>query len=334
MKKIFYLFVILFTTIHLSSWAQNPNKPDTQFEEFVRDLTYDQNEKYPIKKQEQFNTTIGYRHINGFIENYNWSQQIFLNANYQFKKSWVFYLNQSLDCQRFINSKGFDTCLRLSDTSLSLQKILNKLPFNSQARLGLSSTLPTSAISQIERLQGTLNTSKLYMTWSMGLLPVLGLKNLKIKSLDLFIQPMARYYFSLYKSTPTGQNSLGGGPLPQFSLGIQRLALSLTGTEALSFSMDFGYWMVFLYKGQYQRNKHSPYDRQYPRHIYNISLSGNWQITKKLGLSLSYSLNDRMDKQGRKQILVFDDRYSSWAFSVYYNFSNKAYKLIEENLTL
>ena len=333
MKKGFFL-VVFFTAISLASRAESPKKPDTLFEKIVRDLIYDQDEKYPIKKQEQFKATIGYRHINGFIENYNWSQELFLNANYQFKKSWVFYLNQSLRCQRFINSKSSDTCLRLSDTSLSLQKILNKLPFNSSARLGLSSSLPTSALSQVERLQGTLNTSKLYLNWSMALLPALGLETTKIKSLNLLVQPMARYYFSLYKTTPTAQNSVGGRPLPWFSLGVQRLALSLSLTDSLSFSTNLGYWFIFLHKISYLRDKHSPYKQSYPINIYNISLSGNWQITKQWGLSLSYSLNDRVNRQGRSRVLFFDDRYSSWAFSVYYNFSNKSYNLIEENLNL
>ena len=286
--------------------------------EFELDLIYDQKleEKNQLIK-DPLRLNIGWRYFNGFIENYNRIHQLSFNGSYQFKKSWFLSFNQSLNHQRF-KFEG-KSPFRLSNTSFSLQKSLSNLTLNSQARIGLSSSIPTSAILEKERLEGTLNTTSLNVTWITQLLPLFNLETSRIKNLYLLIQPVGSYYFSRWKTTPTGQNSQGGSPLPQMSFGFQRISLSLTPTDSLNFSGAFGFWLLYYYKSKYQRDKHSFYKRSYPNNIYFFSLSASWNVTKQLGLSLSYSLRNRADKQGRYELLLFDDRFSSWVFSVDYS---------------
>ena len=151
--------------------------------------------------------------------------------------------------------------------------------------------------------------------------PFVNLKSEWIKDIVFFVKPISRYYVFVYTTGRKAGNSLGGIPLPEFLFGLQDAGLSFTVMDHFSLSGSYGRWMIFPYKTSYKRDKSSPYSAYYQRHYYLFSFMGSVTIKKRWKASLSYSLLDRLDRQGRIETVLFDDCLSTWAFSVSYSFS-------------
>lgn len=284
------------------------------------ELTHERNPNTEEAKAEKkrFSATAGFQQVNGFIVSADHVSQFLLNGSYRFKEKWSASITQALNRHYFLNPNSNDKGLWLQDTVLSLNRRFTDLPYKSRLNAGFSSTLPLSYYSQINDI---LTVSSVQLNWSLKLDPLLNLQSHWIKNLVVFVNPIGRYYFSLYTTSRTFKQSLGGTPLPEFLLGIQGVGVSLGITDHFSLAGSYGRWVIFPYKTGYGRDKSSQYDSHYQRHYYLLSLSGSWIINKKWKASLSYSHVDRLDRQGRLEMVLFDDYISTWAMSVSYSFS-------------
>ena len=319
MKKstffIFFLIPILAGFIPLSSFAET----NTSLDKASVELVYEKDPTTKIKNEKKrFTSTAGLQQINGFIVSTDHISQLFFTGAYQFKKNWSVSLTQTLNRHYFLNPNSNDKGLWIQDTVLSLNKQFTDLPYKSRLNVALSSTLPLSYYSQIN---GILTVGTASFNWSLKLDPLLNLQSKWIKNLTVFIKPVARYYVSFYTTSRTSGQSLGGTPLPEFLFGIQGLGVSLNITDYFSLAGSFGRWIIFPYKTNYTRDTLSPYDDYYQRHYYLFSLAGSWKIRKKWNVSLSYSHVDRLDRQGRLEMVLFDDYISTWSLSASYSFS-------------
>ena len=268
------------------------------------------------KKSKPFNFSLGFQQISGFIESADRVTQGFLTGTYRFKESWSLSASQTLNRHYFLNPNSHDKGLWIQDTIFSLNKKFT--PYKTRLRVGLSSTLPLSYYSNVNDI---FTVSTLYLNWGVKLDPYLNLKSAWFKNLTLFVKPVGRYYLSRYTTSRTEGQSLGGTPLPQFLAGVQSMGLSFSVTDRFSFNGAYGRWVIYPYKTQYARDENSQYDEYYLRHYYLFSFATSWRITKQWSLSLSYSHVDRLDRQGRAEIVFFDDQVSSWSLSTSYSFS-------------
>ena len=316
MTKIFSL--LFFSIVTFSNVASSSPETNTSFDKASAELIY---ERKPTNKKvkQRFTSTTGFQQINGFIVSTDHISQLFFTGAYRFKENWSVSITQTLNRHYFLNPNSNDKGLWIQDTVLSLNRKFTDLPYKSRLNIGLSSTLPLSHYSQINDI---LTVSTVYFNYSLNLKPLLNLQSKWVKNLIFFIKPVGRYYMSFYTTTRTEKQSLGGTPLPEFLFGIQELGLSLNITDYFSLTGSFGRWIIFPYKiTSYERDKYSPYDGYYQRHYYLFSLSGSWNIKKKWNVSLSYSHIDRLDRQGRLEMVLFDDYISTWALSVAYSFA-------------
>ena len=277
----------------------------------------DKDDRLQTEAKKKFAFTLGFQQINGFIASSDRISQLFANGLYRFKKTWSASASQTLNHRYFLNPGGHDKGLWIQDTALSLNKIFPNLPYNNTVSFSLSSTLPLSLSSRINDI---ITVSSAYMNWRIILDPFFNGKPHWIKNIALFIKPVGRYYVSRYTTSRTENQSFGGTPLPELLLGLQSAGFSLSITDYASLAGSYGRWIVFPYKTNYRRDGHSPYSDYYQRHYYLFSLRGNVKI-EEWALSLSYSLVDRLDRQGRLETVVFDNRLSTWGFSLSYSFS-------------
>jgi len=337
MKKTFFLFffpvtlsscLILFF-LSVPSFADTGaflDKTSSELDKASSELIYNKTSVDKIKNK-RLALTAGFHQINGFIISADHISQLFFTGVYRFKNDWSVALAQFLNRHYFLNPNSNDLGLWIQDTELSINKKFTNLPYKSQLSMRLSSTLPLSYYSQINDIL-TVGTAQL--NWSLNLNPLLNLQSQWIKNLTVFINPVIRYYVSLYTTTPTlGKStdgipgikqSIGGSPLPEFLFGIPGMGVSIGITDYFSLSGTYGRWVIFPYKTGYARDKSSFYEDYYHRHYYLFSLSGSWQIKKDWTVSLSYSHVDRLDRQGRMEMVLFDDRISSWFLSTSYSF--------------
>ena len=312
---LFFTLIFYGLTPHLSSAETNEALDKASLE-----LTHERslNNKEIKEEKKRFSSTAGFQQVSGFIVSSDHISQFFFNGAYQFKEKWSTSITQALNRHYFLNPNSNDKGLWIQDTALSLNRQFTNLPYKSQLNAGFSSTLPLSYYSQINDI---LTVSSVYLNWSLKLDSLFNLQSHWIKNLVFSIKPIGRYYLSLYTTSRTFKQSLGGTPLPEFLLGIQSVGLSLNITDYFSLAGSYGRWVIFPYKTNYGRDKSSLYDGYYQRHYYLFSLSGSWIINKKWRTSLSYSHVDRLDRQGRLEMVLFDDYTSTWALSVSYSFS-------------
>ena len=281
------------------------------------------------KEKKRLAFTAGFRQINGFIINADHISQLFFTGTYQFENDWSVALAQFLNRHYFLNPNSNDMGLWIQDTELSINKKITNLPYKSQLNMQLSSTLPFSYYSQVNDI---LTVSTAQLNWSLNLNSLLNLQSRWwIKSLSVFISPVIRYYVSLYTTTPTFresadgitriEQSTGGSPLPELLFGIPGMGVNIGITNYFFLSGTYGRWVIFPYKTSNPRDISSSYDDYYHRHYYLFSLSGSWKIKKNWNISLSYSHVDRLDRQGRMEVVLLDDRISTWSLSTSYSFS-------------
>ena len=64
----------------------------------------------------------------------------------------------------------------------------------------------------------SLTDTTINFEWGLDLKPVLNLRSKWIQNVVLFVQPVVRYYFSVYTTTPTQSQSVGGRLLPRMAL--------------------------------------------------------------------------------------------------------------------
>lgn len=305
------LSFIFFSPISFSNYLDSASS-DLIYEKAP---TEDKNQESEKKHSLLFN--MGVQQISGFIVSADHVTQPFFTGSYQFKKLWSASVSQKLNRRFFLNPNSNDQGIWIQDTILSLSTQLEKLPYDNQLKLALSSTLPLSYASQVKN---TFTISTASLNWSWKLDSLFNFRPKWMKNIVLFATPVFRYYLSP-TSTPTVGQSSGGNPLPQFLFGVQSMGLSLSITDYFSLNGSFGRWAVSSYKTKYARDEHSPYTTQHKKHYYLFSLSGTMKIKKQWGLSLSYSHLDRLNKLGYNRIVLFDNRLSSWSVSAFYSFS-------------
>ena len=276
------------------------------------------------KTEKPFFSKINLSYINGFINSADRMNQLSLIGSYKFLKSWSLSVSQSMNHRYFLNPNSRDKGLWIQDTLLILQKQFKKPSLKSNFTAGVSSTLPLSYYSQVNDIY-TVSTA--YLIWSLTLDSFLSPhKPTWIKNITFSIKPIARYYFTEYTTTPTIGQSLGGVPLPQFLGGIQNISLSANITNRFSFIGTFGRWWISTYtfefdKTEYNDSYNNKNYKKYLRHYYLLSMAGRFKINKQWNISFAYTHVDRIDKRGRVEVVLLDDRLSTWALSATYSFS-------------
>lgn len=323
MKKrsvsIFFVVSVFFSFVSLFSFAE----ADTRFlDSASSELIYEKkatDSEQTKKETKKFNSTVGFQQINGFIISADHISQLFLSGLYRFAEKWSVSFSQTVNRHYFLNPNSNDKGLWIQDTALSVNGKFTNLPYKNRLTVTLSSTLPLSHYSQTNDI---LTVSTAYLNWSLKLDPLLGLQLKWIKDINVFVKPVARYYSSVYTTSRTEGQSVGGSPLPEFLFGLQNVGLSFNITDYFSVSGGYGRWIIFPYKTTtYKKDKLGSYDDHYQRHYYLFSFAGSVKIKKQWTASLSYSLIDRLDKQGHLETVLFDDRLSTWAVSVSYSLS-------------
>ena len=297
-------------------------------DKIISELIYEKGTESALDKfdktKKPFSSSINLSYINGFINSANRINQLSLIGSYNFLNSWSVSVSQSMNHHYFLNPNSRDKGLWIQDTLLILQKQFNKPSLKSNFTAGVSSTLPLSYYSQVNDIY-TVSTA--YLIWSLTLDSFLSpYKPTWIKNIILSIKPIVRYYFTEYTTTPTIGQSLGGVPLPQFLGGIQNISLSSDITNRFSFIGTFGRWWISTYKFDFNKTEYNDsYNnknyKKYLRHYYLLSMAGRFKINKQWNISFSYSHVDRIDKQGRTEVVLLDDRLSTWALSTTYSFS-------------
>ena len=316
------LLFIAFTFFSFVSLASENSKKGTDFflDAASSELVHKGRpvDEKQIKEAKKFEFKVGFKQINGFIVSADRINQLLFSGIYRFADTWSFSLSQDLNHHYFLNPNSRDKGFRIQDTDLFVNKQFTDLPYESKLKLSFSSTLP---LSHASRAIDTVTVSTAYLTWSLKLDPLVNLHSKWIKDIVFFVKPVTRYYFSRYTTTRTKGQSLGGTPLPEFLLGLEAIGLACTIRDYVSLKGAYGRWIVSPYKTKYKRDRHSFYNKYYKRHYYLFFLEGSVRIKKQWEASLSYSLIDRMDRDGRFEMVLFDDRLSTWAFSVSYFFA-------------
>lgn len=282
----------------------------------LSEFLYEKDPKITNKEAEKpFLSTVSLGHINGFINSADRINQFSLTGSYRFLEVWSFSISQIINQHYFLNPNSKDKGIWIQDTTLSFQRQFKNPLRKDSFTTGLSSTLPFSHYSQVNDIW-TVSTA--YLIWSLKLDSFL--KSYKpewVKNISFSIKPIARYYFSKYTTTPTKKQSSGGTPLPQFLIGIQSISLKANITDRFSLNGSYGRWVVSTYTighGKYNYKK-------YLRHFYLFSFVLGFKVHKQWDLSFSYSHIDRIDKQGRSQVFLLDDRFSTWSIATTYSFS-------------
>ena len=270
-----------------------------------------------IQPDKRFSVIVDFRQVSGFIVSADHISKLFLIGHYRFKKNWALFLAQPIHRHYFLNPNSNDRGMWVQDTMLSIDR---NLPFskNNQLTVRASSSLPLSYDS---RLNGILTASSIDLKWNAGLDSVLDLQTKWIKNVTFFIRPVFRYYFSLYTTTPTDRQSEGGSLLPEWLFGVPEIGISINLTDHFYFKGGYGRWIIFPYQTKYIRDKYSNYKELYQQHYYEFFLSGTWRVNKQWSVALSYRHTDRLDRDGRLETVLFDDRISTWDLSTSYVFS-------------
>ncbi len=314
--------LILFLLLTIAWWAYSPALADEdELDTATLELVYEKATEDPNqikKKKQQFGLSIGFQQVNGFIVSADHISEFFLKGLYNLNEEWSFSVLQSLNRNYFLNPNSEDQGLWIQDPVFITQRSFLKLPLNSLLKIGLSTTAPLSYKSQINDI---LTVSSVYFSWSLKLDPLLKWQSKWAKNFVIFFQPVARYYSSFYKTSRTLGQSLGGTPLPEFLTGIQKIGFSFDITDYFYLTGSYGRWVIFPYKTKYGRDSSSNYDSYYQRHYYSFFLETGLNIKPGWDFALSYSLTDRLDRQGRIETVLFDDRLSLWAVSVSYSFA-------------
>lgn len=300
-----------FIFVSLSAFSEiNP------VDKIVSELFYEKDSPITDEKTEKpFSSSFGIEHINGFINSADRINQFFLIGSYKFLETWSFSLSQNVNQHYFRNPNSNDKGVWIQDTLFSLKKKFKNPSGKSSFTTGVSSTLPLSYYSQVNDIW-TVSTA--YFTWRLNLDSfITSYKPDWIKDISFSVKPIARYYFSEYTTTPTEGQSLGGVPLPELLMGIQKMSLTANIRDRFSLTGSYGRWWISTYK-----IANDDYDyKRYLQHFYFFSFIGSVKIQKHWKLSFSYSHIDRMDKQGRFETVFLDDRLSTWSLSVVYSLS-------------
>ena len=321
------LFLTSFCVVFISALSYSSEDKDSEFflDKASSELVYEEDQKESTPQK--LSLSLKAQQITGFIESTDFVTNLSASFNYPIQESLSFSITQSLNRNYYILRDPVDrTGLWWQDTVLSLSKTA-KWIYDSQFAFGLSSTLPISYYSRLNKVS---TVTALSVSASINILPLFQIKNPVIKELSFSIAPALRYYFS-EPVTSTIKNkggrsisqTSGGSPLPRILFGAPSLGMSLKVSDKLSFSSSVGRWAVVPYESEFKsKNKFSLYDRGYFRQYYSISLSAQYRFFKSLSFQLSYSHLDRRDKAGRIQpYTLFDDQVSSWLVSVSYSFS-------------
>ncbi len=316
--SLFFFSLFIFNFASLSSFAESSIYLDSASSELVYEKNEFSKERIKEKEKKPFQSTVGLQLINGFNIRSDHIRQFFLNSAYSPSGAWSFSLSQAFNHHYFLNPNSNDRGLWIQDMSLFAHRQFKDLPYKSRLKASLSSTLPFSDYSQTARVW---TVSTLSLSWSLAQTALFGFPLKGIKNITFFIKPIARYYVSEYTTSPTAGQSRGGEPLPQFLFGLQSAGLRVNITDYFSFSGSHGQWLAYPYKTAYKRDRHSPYKRSYPKHYYLFSLAGNVTLKKQWDLSLSYTHLDRLNRQGRREAVLFDDQLSVWAVSLSYLFA-------------
>ena len=312
-KNLFLCFLSFLFSVFVSLSAFSENQP---IDKALSELLYEKDLTQTSKETDKpFLSTVNLGYINGFINSADRINQLSLTGSYQFLETWSLSFSQTINQHYFLNPNSRDKGIWIQDAVLSLQKQFKNLLKEDSLITGLSSTLPFSHYSQVNDIW-TVSTA--YIVWSLKLDSFLSsYKPEWIKDIFISIKPIARYYFSEYTTTPTKGQSLGGTPLPQFLVGIQSMGLKAHITDRFSLMGSYGRWMVSTYTIGSDK-----YDyKKYLSHFYLFSFVGSFKIHKQWDLSFSYSHLDRVDKQGRRQVVFLDDRLSTWSVAATYSFS-------------
>lgn len=313
MKKFLFLcvlFTLFFVFVSLSAFSEvNPvNKALSEF-------LYEKDPAFTSSKN-PFLSTVSLAHINGFINSADRIHQLSLKGSYRFLEVWSFSVSQIINQHYFLNPNSRDKGIWIQDPTLSFQRQFKNPLRKDNFTAGLSSTLPFSHYSKVNDIW-TVSTA--YLIWSLKLDSFLKpYKPEWIKNISFSVKPIARYYFSEYTTTPTKGQSLGGTPLPQLLIGIQNMGLKAHITDRFSLAGSYGRWVVSTYT---IGNIKKPNYKKYLRHFYLLSFTLNFKIHKQWDLSFSYSHIDRVDKQGRVQVVLLDDRLSTWSITAAYSLS-------------
>ena len=285
------------------------------FSKAVSDLLYEE-DLTPDKTEKPFSLKAGLQYINGFIVSADRIGQFSVAGSYRFLKSWSVSVSQNLNQHYLRNPSSQDTGLWIQDTLLSLQRSFSG--GENSVTAGVSSTLPLSHYSKVNDIY-TLGAA--YLIWSLKLHSFLKSRPAWLKDITFSLKPVARYYFSEYTTTPTKGQSAGGTPLPEFLFGVQTAGLTVSVTDRLSFSGSLGRWAVSVYNISPSSASRDPDYKKRLKHFYLLSFSTAFSFGKKWDMAFSYSHVDRVDKQGRVEATLFDNRLSSWTLSLSRSFS-------------
>ena len=310
------LLVVSFSAFATVGVGEDSTEPylDSASGELVYERTGE--EQKVVKEKSRFALSTGFQQVNGFIISADHVTRFFFTGAYRINNDWSFSVVQNMDRHYFLNPQSKDQGLWLKDTILSTTKKFRL--YKSLLNVRVSSTLPLSYYSQTNDI---LTVSTLDLIYIVKPARLLNINAQWAKGITMFINPVVRHYLGFYTTSRTYQQSVGGTPLPEFLLGLKSIGLSVSIIKDLSINAVYGRWVIFPYRTSYGRDQHSQYDNFYQRHYYLLSLSANWQITKQWEVSLAYSHIDRLDRQGRLEMVLFDDRVSEWALSTSYSFA-------------
>jgi len=310
---ILYFFIIALNFSSFFAYSEQKSPIEEASSELIYKNLSKNNQK--AKEKKKINIITSLQQISGFIVSADHISQFYMKGTYYFKDTWSTSIKQSVNRHYFLNPNSNDKGLWIKDTILSINK--NFSFYKNSLSVGLSSTLP---ISHYSKVNSHLTTSSIYAYWSYPLLPLLNIKSKWLTGVSVFINPITSYYLSRYTTTPTNNQSLGGRPLPQFLIGIESMGLIFKMTDYFSLIGSYGRWLIMPYKTQYIKDNYQ-YEEHFYKHYYLFYVGGKVNINKNWNMSLSYSHVNRLDKRGRKEILLFDDRLSNWSISANYSIS-------------
>ncbi len=321
-------FTIRFFLIFLIFGAGGKN---SHFKKANLTLVYKESKSTPQQEREKkFKGAFQLQQISGFIESADTITRFAFSGSWQLWDPWSVSVSQAWNRHYFLNPLSRDTGIKIQDSVLAVSAYKKWPDFHSGVSGGLSSTLPFSTRS---RVFGLVTVSEVFFNGTLQLHSLWDsfFENpFKFKSLSFFIYPFGRYYTSFYTTTPTRREgaegevfmqSRGGEPLPEFLWGLKRMGLNFGVNDKFSVAASYGRWVIFPYKTRFQRDGLSPYLRTYGRHYYLISFSLRFKPLEKWTLQAAYVHQNRVDRQGRREILLLDDRISVWSLMASYSFS-------------
>ena len=281
-----------------------------------------------LKKDALFSSVFGFQQVSGLTESRDRITRLSFVGLWKAHSGYVVFLDQALDRHYFLNPLSEDKGLWIQDTQVGVRAKGLKWASGEVGGEG-SLTLPlsyksrvNSAITRFEAVAGLQVDLKSLAASGFLVAGDQEAQQRFFKNLKFFVQPFGRWYLSRYTTTPTLRGDLfqtrGGEPLPRFLWGLKGVGLSVDVGEGFSLRGSLGRWVVFPYRTRYENSFKLYGGRSYGQHFYLISLSASYKPAPKWKLSLSYLHQGRLDKEGRWEFLLLDDRTSLWSASVSY----------------